>query len=215
MQIPRIFLGSEREVSRRVAPLVNAFVRGAEPGSLEFGELMSSAEAPQASLSLNPGRAHSPTVDFHCYAFLWGVQEAKSKKKLDRKRMDLAFGWSLDEPWSFLGTLSQVGTLFFAKVDRAGFVKPPPEEVLRELEHGRPEWYRPFLSAALRHFDVLAAEGQRYTPAPSVSPRDFTRAGRPIIEVLADLGLVKEPDDVDTSEKVRRAIEQATMQSHN
>ncbi len=211
MQVPRMLFGRQGEVRKRVAPLVKAFVGGAEPSSLDFGEMMSSAEAPAALFPLNPGRTDSHTPDFHCYAFLWGVLEAKTKRKIDRKHLELAFGWSLEEPWSFLGTLSQVGTLFFVKGDRSGFVKPPPPEVLREFERGRPEWYLPSLSAALRHWDTLAAEGQRYTPAPATMPRDFTRAGHPVIEVLADLGFVRSPADVDTRAKVLGLVQQAVM----
>ena len=86
--------------------------------------------------------------------------------------------------WSFVGALSQVGTFFFVKVDPAGLIKKPPPDVLSDLRRGRPEWYLPLLSAALRHWDVLAAEGQRYTPAPLGMPRDFTRAGD---DILLDL----------------------------
>lgn len=214
MQVPRILLGREGEVKRRLSPLVNAFVRGAEPSSLDFGDSMSSADAPSAYFPLNPGRNGSPTLDFHCYAFLWGLMLAKTKHKLERKRMESAFAWSLEQPWSFVGALSQVGTLFFVKADRAGFIKPPPPDVLRELERGRPEWYRPFLAATLRHWDALAAEGPRYPPAPGVSPREFTLAGRPIINVLAELGFVKTPEDVDTSAKVLSAVRRAVM-PHN
>jgi hypothetical protein len=82
-----------------------------------------------------------------------------------------------------------VGTLFFVKVDRAGFVKEPPPEVLEVL--------------------------MRFTPAPLGMPREFTRAGRPIINVLAHLGLIKTPDDVDTPAKVLHAVERAVAQLQN
>jgi hypothetical protein len=210
-----MLLGRQGEVTKRVAPLLKAFVRGAKPNSLDFGEFMSSAEEPGAYFALNPSRTGSPSQDFHCYAFLWGLMKAGTAGKVDRFRSEEAFGWSLENPWSFLGTLSQVGTLFFVKVDPAGLVKPPPLEVLRERMRGRPEWYRPFLSAVLRHWDVLAAEGQRYTPAPFTAPREFTRVAGPIINVLADLGLVKTPADIDTPAKVLHAVQLAVAQRQN
>jgi hypothetical protein len=215
MQVPRMLLGRQGEVTKRVAPLVKAFVRGTQPSLLDFGELMSSAEAPRALFPLNPGRSGGPSADFHCYAFLWGVLAAETKGKVNRERCEEAFGWSLEQPWSFLGTLSQVGTFFFVKVDRAGFVKEPPPEVLRVLTRGRPEWYLPFLMATLRHWGVLAAEGQRYTPAPLGLPREFTSVAHPIISVLGHMGLVKSPADVDTSEKVLRAVQRAVAHPPN
>jgi hypothetical protein len=205
MQVPRILLGQRGDVKKRVAPLVRALVGGTHLSQLDFGELMSSAEAPEALFPLNPGRGSTSRADFHCYAFLYGAMEAKTAGKLERERFEDAFAWSLEQPWSFLGTLSQVGALFFVKPDRSAFVKEPPPEALR----GRPEWYLPFLSAASRHWQVLAAEGERYTHEPLGAPREFTRDGRPLVQVLRDLGLVKTPADVDTSAKVLRAVQQA------
>jgi hypothetical protein len=191
--------------------LVKAFVGGTKPHQLDFGEMMGSAEAPDALFPLNPGRPGSASLDFHCYAFLYGVLEAETKGTADRKRFEEAFGWSMEQAWSFLGTLGEVGTLFFVKMDRAAFIKEPPPEVLR----GRPEWYLPFLSAALQHWETLAAEGPRYTPAPLGLPREFTRTGRPIIQVLGHLGLVKTPSDVDTPAKVLQAVRRALAQPQN
>jgi hypothetical protein len=69
MQVPRMLLGRQTAVKSRVSPLVKAFVRGIEPGLLDFGELMSST-APGAHFPLNPSRAGSLSAAFHCYAFL-------------------------------------------------------------------------------------------------------------------------------------------------
>jgi hypothetical protein len=208
MQVPRILLGQRGDVKKRVAPLVKAFVGGSSPAELDFGQLMSSAEAPGALFPLNPGRGNSAQADFQCYAFLYGVMEAKTAGKLDRQRYEEAFGWSLEQPWSFLGTLSQVGALFFLKMDRAAFIKEPPPEALR----GRPEWYLPFLSATSRHWQVLAAEGERFMHEPQGSPREFTHDARPIVQVLGELGLVKAPGDFDTPAKVFLAVQQALAQ---
>jgi len=215
MQVPRMLLGRQGEVTKRVAPLVKAFMRGAKPSSLDFGEFMSSAEAPDAFFPLNPGRTESPSSDFHCYAFLWGVMMAKAGDKLGRQQFEEAFGWSLEQPWSFLGTLGQAGQLFFVKADRAGFVREPPPEVLHELMRGRSDWYLPFLSAALRHWEILAAEGERYPHEPLGSSREFTRQSRPIVLILRELGLVKTPADIDTPAKVRHAVQLAVAQPPN
>lgn len=72
MQVPRMLLGRQAEIKKRVAPLVMAFASGTEPRLLDFGELMNSAEAPGALFPLNPGRVGGSSIDFHCYAFLWG-----------------------------------------------------------------------------------------------------------------------------------------------
>ena len=70
MQVPQMLLGRQNDVKKRVAPLVQAFVRGTKPCLLDFGELMSSSDAPGAFFPLNPSRSGSPSADFHCYAFL-------------------------------------------------------------------------------------------------------------------------------------------------
>jgi hypothetical protein len=191
--------------------LVKAFAGGTEPSSLEFGELMYSADAPDALFPLNPGRAGSASADFHCYAFLYGVLEAKTKGKLAREQFEDAFGWSLGQPWSFWGAWGEAGSVFFLKMDREAFIKEPPPEVLR----GRPEWYVPFLSAVLRHWDALAAEGQRYTPAPLASPRGFTRVAHTIAQVLGHMGIVKTATDVDTSAKLLHAVQVALAQQRD
>lgn len=206
MLVPRILFGQRGEVKRRVAPLVRAFADGRSAQDLDFGPLMRSAEAPGALFPLNPGPGAAGRADFHCYAFMYGVMEAQTAGKVDRKRFEDAFGWSLEQPWSFLGTLSQVGGLFFLKMDRAAFIKEPAPEALR----GRPEWYLPFLSAASRHWQALAVEGSRFPYEPLSSPREFTRSGRPILQVLGELGF----SDVDTSAKVERAIQQALAQQN-
>ena len=207
MQVPKMLLGRCGEVKKRVAPLVKAHIGGKRANELDFGELVNSAEEPSALFPLNPGPG-STRADFHCYPLLYGLVEADAAGKLDRQRFEEAFGWSLEQPWSFLGTLSQIGTLFFVKPDRARFIKEPPAEALR----GRPEWYLPFLEAAARHWPVLAAEGPRFMHEPSLSPREFTRDGRPLVQVLRELGLVNTPADVDGPAKVLRAIERALAQ---
>jgi hypothetical protein len=206
-----MLLGQSGEVKKRVAPLVKAFAGGTKASLLDFGELMNSADVPRALFPLNPGRVGSPSSDFHCYAFLYGVMEAKTKGKIDREQFEEAFRWSLERPWSCIGALGEAGSVFFLKMDRAGFVKDPPPEVLR----GRPQWYAPFLSAVLRHWPDFAAEAQRFTPAPLGSPREFTRVAYTIAQVLGHMGVVKTSTDVDTSAKVLHAVRKALAQPQN
>jgi hypothetical protein len=205
MQLPRLFYGKRGEPKSRLAPLIKALQAGARLDSWDFGPTMSSSEAPSASLLLNPGRTGSSNDDFHCYALLYGLMASWQKGSLPRRCFDDAFVWSLREPWAFVGTLGEAGGVFFLKMSRDAFTREPPPELLR----GKPEWYGPYLRAALHHWDVLVGEGPRFASAPLGQPKEFTRVAMALGHVLGDCGVVSGPADGDTQAKILAAIHRA------
>ena len=190
-------------MKKRMAPYVKALRRGARIEALDFGRLMDSHSDANAYLLLNPGRAGSAKKDFHCYALLYAVMDAGNRGTLELPDLDNAFIWSLSSPWSFVGTLGEAGTMFFLKMAREAFTQEPPPEILR----GKPEWELPYLKAALRHWDTLAAEGPRYASAPLGVPKEFTAVGHVLTIKLFRAGLAKAPEDVAKPAVVKPIVE--------
>ncbi|HKY40000.1 MAG TPA: hypothetical protein VJN18_28895 [Polyangiaceae bacterium] len=205
MQIPKLFYGRRGEAKSRLVPIIKALASGAELETWDFGPTMVSSEVPSAALLVNPGRIASDNDDFHCYALLYGLMEATYKRGLDRRYFDDAFAWSLDTPWSFVGTLGEAGGVFILKLSPAAFAREPKPELLR----GKPEWYGPYLRATLRHWDALVAEGPRFAEEPMGSRHEFTGMTAPLGAILGDCGVVRNATDGDTSSKILAAIHRA------
>jgi len=84
-------------------------------------------------------------------------------------------------------------------------MREPPPELLR----GKPEWYGPYLRAALDHWDALVGEGPRFASAPLGVPKEFTRVTMALGPVLGDCGDVSGPADGDAQAKILAAIHRA------
>jgi hypothetical protein len=211
MKIPRMLLGRRGEVKRRVEPIIRAMAGGEPLTEAAFGPLMSIQETRSALMLTNPGRGSGGDEAFHCYTLLYNVMGAMVKGRVKASHFDEAFGWSLGAAWSFVGTLGEAGTVFFLKMPREAFTKEPPPEILR----GKPEWYAPFLKAALTHWEVLSQAGTRFAMRAGGEAFEFSRVSFAINQVLADCHVVSEAADVESPAKVHAAILTALARLEN
>jgi hypothetical protein len=211
MEVPQILFGRRSEVKKRVDVIIRTFTKGQPLSTSAFGPLMSTDEAPSALILTNPGRYAGGDDAFHCYALLYGLMEAMMKGRAQDTHFEQAFGWSLEAPWSFVGTVGEAGTMFFLKMPREAFSKEPPPEVLR----GKPEWHAPFLKAALTHWDVLTRAGVRFARGAGGQAYGFSRVSFAIYQVLAKCDVVLEAADIETPARTQAAIRTALARLDN
>jgi hypothetical protein len=203
MDIPRLLFGQRGEVRKRVAAVIRAIAGGETLSAERFGPLMSTDDEPDALVLFNPGRGNSGYDAFHCYALLYGLMQAIQKRRVPAHLFDDAFAWSLEAVWSFAGTLGEAGSIFFLQMPREAFTREPPPEILR----GKPEWYAPFLKAALLHWQVLEGVGERFASGAGGEARAFSRVCFTLYQVLAKCGVALQSSDVDTPTKARAAVQ--------
>lgn len=138
MKIPKFLFGGYKEVKQRCEKkLVPRLRDGA--ALVELPDEWLDTRETDGLLLIND---HVPELGterhFHCAALM--AEACSRRAGLSRERYDQLFFETLEHPWSFLGVFDSVGYL-----------------ARHEDRH------KPFLAAAVRHWQAIEAEGSRYS----------------------------------------------------
>lgn len=149
MQIPGFLHGRPDEVARRCEGLIARLAGGGSLADAVPGEWLDTGSE-QGLLVLNgPSPLLRASADFQSYLPHFMIRDAVGAGRLSSNVEVQVFEASLGSPWALLGILA-------------------PANVMWVHDESR---HRPLLEACLRHWDVLAGEGDRYTLGlPSGSP---------------------------------------------
>ena len=142
MDIPSSLYGRYSEVKPRMRKIVMALKRGVDWNTAVGVANMCDTDNVLGLIILNgPSPLLGGTPHFHCYLPLTMISEAISHKRLLPDIEDKIFEASLETAWGVLGLLSPANLMWVYPQER----------------------HRPLLGASLRFWDVLDAEGERYT----------------------------------------------------
>jgi hypothetical protein len=176
MRIPALLHGEFAEVRKRCRKALTRWLREQRP-LLEVFEsegMINTADHPGVIVVGGPNPLVSKYVHFHCYVPLRLLYPGipQSLGPVGTVLEDAVFTALLERPWGMLCLLSSNNmTLWFARDE--------------------PHCYRRYLTAMMRHWDVLDAEGARYSEASSGGESLWSASG-PVRQALARLGLPTE-----------------------
>lgn len=140
MKLPRSLCGTSKDVSSKCWKHVTRFLRGADWLELEADSI--DAEEASGLISLNgPSPLLNGEAHVHAYAPFWELGRAFDAERITQEAATRAFDAALTRPWGLLGLLSQENYRWLQDPARA----------------------EQFLAAVCASWEVLDAEGPRYT----------------------------------------------------
>ncbi|MDB5075342.1 MAG: hypothetical protein JWO42_1521, partial [Chloroflexi bacterium] len=142
MQIPALLYGEYAEVRKRCRRALRRIVREGQPFWSAFQAEVMLDTITHPGVIVVEGVLRGNGNDFHCYAPLYLVLNDGMIDALSPEAIEEIFASGLEEAWSFTCMLSRVVMYSW----------------MRDTEH-----CRHYVRAALRHWDLLDAEGERYT----------------------------------------------------
>jgi hypothetical protein len=169
MKIPIALYGLTKEVTSSCRKAISAFRRGG-PWLEVFGESIDSHRVPGLFALEGPSPLLGGAPHFHLYRPKRELERAIDEGRIPPARMEVMFEESLTEPWGLLTLMGQLNYHFFQE---------SPQR-------------RAFVEAVARVWDVLDAEGARYSLG--------SRAGRTLwgLPILVHYALANEgvPNEV-------------------
>lgn len=176
MQVPAILYGEFKAVRKRCRAMLRRVVREQQPLLSAFAAegMIDSVDHPGVFALDGPSSLISNYVHFQCYVPLRllvpGTEQ--SLGPVGEAAEEAVFSALLEEPWGMLCLLSA-------------------NNMNRWFARDEPTCYQRYLCAMLRHWDVLDAEGARYsTNSNSGEPLWFSAL--PVVQALARLGVPRE-----------------------
>jgi hypothetical protein len=169
MRLPSVLYGPYREIKPRIRKVVTRLKRGANwDDALGAADTLDTATTPGLLVLNGPSPLLGGTSHFQCYLPLLVVQEVVSQNQLSGALEEPIFQACLQTPWGTLGLFAPANLMW---------VYPPKR-------------YRPLLQAALRFWDTLDAEDERYTVGSNDGQRLWSIASN-LKYVLANVGIPK------------------------
>lgn len=154
MYVPAIFLGSSKEVRSCCGVLLRQFLKG-----ISWEEIMNSQKLINTQDHSGLLVLHGPDrmidaygSNFHCYRLWEQVREYRYRGKITVDMEDEVFNISLQHDWGLLGLLANKNTPWVWYPDN-----------LYSIEEWKKKRYLPMLTASLKYWDTLYAEGKRFS----------------------------------------------------
>ncbi|BAS58547.1 MULTISPECIES: hypothetical protein [Leptolyngbya] len=179
MYIPAIFFGSSKEVRDRCKGLVKQFLKGTSwQEIMNAQELISTQDHPGLIVLHGPDRMmDSYGSHFHCYRLWEQLKEQQYKGNVTWDMEDEIFNTSLQADWGLLGLLA---------------LRNEPWVWYRENLYSVEDWTTrrciPIISACLRYWNGIYAEGNRFSNG-SATANNLWALPNSLKYVLANLGV--------------------------
>lgn len=179
MQIPTLFYGSQKEVRARCRRIVKQLAAGENwQEAIEVGSTVETANVAALIVLEGPNQLlDAYGSHFHCYTLLDQIRQASNQGRVNAEVEEMAFRASLQTAWGLLGLIAAKNTTWFWHPEK--FYSSDQWRAMR---------YEPFLTASLRYWDTLDAEGERYSNGSSMGQNLWSLPSS-LKYVLANIGV--------------------------